>query len=99
MPPNNVIAYINQNNILEYFQSDLRKGNSTETVILSITDILLSTLNSNTYFQLILLDIYSAFDILDHNILIVLVIYGLALKWFNYYLRTIISIMNHNYQP
>ena len=43
-----LIAHINKNNLFERFQSAFRKGHSTETALLRITDTILSTLNSNT---------------------------------------------------
>ena len=85
-----LIALINKKNLFDPFQSDFRKGHSTETALLRITDTILSTLNSNMCCHLILLDLSSAFDTLDHNILIsrltLMGIYGLALKWFTSYL-------------
>ena len=61
------------------------KGHSTETTFFSITHTILYTLNSNTCFQLILLELSSAFDTLEHNILIsrltLMGISVLVLKW------------------
>ena len=51
-----LIAHINKNNIFLPFISAFCKDHSTETALLHITDTVLSTLNSNTYCQLILLD-------------------------------------------
>ena len=103
---------MNKNNLFDPFQSAFHKGHSTETVLLRITDTILSTLNSNTCCQLILLDLSSAFDTLDHNILISTInilisrltlmgISGLALKWFTSYLtnRNISIMMDKSYFP
>ena len=100
-----LIAHVNKNNLFDPFQSAFRKGHSTETSFLRITDTILSTLNSNTYCQLILLDLSSAFDTLDHNILIsrltLMGISGLALKWFTSYLinRNISIMIDKSYLP
>ena len=99
-----LIAHVNKNNLFDPFQSAFCKGHSTETALLRITDTILSTLNSNTCCQLILLDLSSAFDTLDHNILIsrltLMGISGLALKWFTLYLtnRSIFMIDKY-YSP
>ena len=85
-----LISHVNKNNLFDPFQSAFLNGHSIETALLHITDIILSTLNSNTCCQLILLDLSSAFDTLDHNILIsrltLMGISSLALKWFTSYL-------------
>ena len=100
-----LIAHINKNNLFDPFQSALRKGHSTETAILRITDTILYTLNSKTCCQLILLDLSSTFDTLDHNILIsrhtLMGIYGLLLKWFTSYLtnRNISIMIDKYYTP
>ena len=100
-----LIAHVNKNNLFDPFQSDFRKGHSTETALLRITDTILSTLNSNTCCQLILLDLSSAFDTLDHNILIsrltLMGISGLALKWFTSYLtiRNMSIMIDKSYSP
>ena len=100
-----LIAHVNKNNLFDPFQSAFRKGHSTETALLRITDTIFSTLNSNTCCQLILLDLSSAFDTLDHNILIsrltVMGISCLALKWFTTYLtnRNISIMIDKSYSP
>ena len=96
-----LIAHVNKNNLFYPFQSAFRNDHSTETALLRITDTILSTLNSNTCCQLILLDLSSAFDTLDHNILIsrltLIGISDLALQWFTSYLTNRnISIMIDN---
>ena len=100
-----LIAHVNNNNLFDPFQSAFRKGHSTETAFLPITDTILSTLNSNTCYQLIILDLSYAFDTLDHNILIsrltLMGISGLALKWFTSYLtnRNISIMIDKSYSP
>ena len=48
-----LIAHVNKNNLFDPFQSAFRKGHSTETALLRITDTILSTLNSNTFISII----------------------------------------------
>ena len=62
-------THINNNNILHKLQSDYTTDKSTETSLLhTLNNILLFPKNTPTI--LILLDLSSAFDTLDHNILI-----------------------------
>ena len=62
-------TYINNNNILHTLQSAYTTDKSTETSLLhTLNDILLFPKDTPTI--LILLDLSSAFDTLDHNILI-----------------------------
>ena len=100
-----LIVHINKNNLFDPFQSVFHKDNSTETAHPHITDTILSTLNNNTCCQLILLDLSSAFNTLNHNILIsrliMMGISGLALKWFTTYLtnRNISIMIEKSYSP
>ena len=62
-------TYINNNNILHTLQNAYTTDKSTETSLLhTLNNILLFPQNTPTI--LILLDMSSAFDTLDHNILI-----------------------------
>ena len=77
------------------------KAHSTEITLFRITGRILCTLNINTCCQLLILDLLSDFDTLDHNILIsrltLMGIYGLALTSFTSYLTNRnISIMIDN---
>ena len=82
-------TYINNNNILHKLQSAYTTDNSTETSLLhTLNNILLFPKNTLTI--LILLDLSSAFDTLDHNILIRRLknigIKDSVLSWFTSYL-------------
>ena len=82
-------TYINNNNILHKLQSDYTTDKSTETSLLhTLNNILLFPKNTPTI--LILLDLSSAFDTLDHNILIRRLenidIKDSVLSWFTSYL-------------
>ena len=82
-------TYINNNNILHKLQSAYTTDKSTETSLLhTLKNILLFPKNTPTI--LILLDLSSAFDTLDHNILIRRLenigIKDSVLSWFTSYL-------------
>ena len=64
-----LIYYLEDNNLLEPFQSAYRKSYSTETSLNHITDMLYNSLDSSHCAQLLLLVFSSVFDILNHNIL------------------------------
>ena len=85
-----LISYLIANNIHIPQQSGFRRGHSTETALLNVIDVITSTLNTKHCCQLVILDISSAFDTLDHKILLsrihLLVVRDLALSWFTSYL-------------
>ncbi len=63
-------VYLRSNQIYEIFQSGFRKLHSTETALLKVyNDILMSTDAGNAV-ALVLLDLSSAFDLVDHNVLL-----------------------------
>ena len=76
---------------MEPYQSVYRKHYSTETALNIITDTLYKSLDSSHCAQLLLLDLSSAFDTLNHNILIErikeLVIEGSSLSWLTSFLN------------
>ena len=80
-----LIYYLESNNLLEPFQCAYRKSYSTETALYLITDTLCNSLDSSHCAQLVLLDLSSAFDTLNHNILIERIkelgIEGSPLRW------------------
>ena len=59
---------MNNNNLFDKFQSGYRKSYSTETALLYVIDTLLHNIDKNTSTQIILLDLSSDFDTIDHNI-------------------------------
>ena len=65
-----LIFYLENNYLMEPYQSAYRKHYSTETALNIITDTLYKSLDSSHCAQLLLLDLSSAFDTLNHNILI-----------------------------
>ena len=65
-----LIYYFEANNLLEPFQSAYKNSYSTETSLNYITDTLYKTLDSSHCAHLLLLDLSSAFDTPNRNILI-----------------------------
>jgi hypothetical protein len=63
-------SFLEQNNILEVFQSGFRKYHSTETALTKIISDLRQNSDANKVSILILLDLSAAFDTIDHDILI-----------------------------
>ena len=79
------------NNLYPPLQSAYRKNHSTETTLIKLNNDVLLKLNSQHVILLILLDLSSAFDTVDHCILLNRMfvkfgISGLALDWFASYL-------------
>ena len=88
---NQLMAYLNEHNILEVFQSGFKPFHSTESALLKVfNDILLAT-DSGDVVVLVLLDLSSAFDTVDHVILLSRLeqwvgVGHIALDWFRSYL-------------
>ena len=86
-----LIFYLENNYLMEPYQSAYRKHYSTETALNIITDTLYKSLDSSHCAQLLLLDLSSAFDTLNHNILIErfkeLGIEGSSLSWLTSFLN------------
>ena len=72
-------------------QSTYRKNHSTETALLKVTNDILMEMNSQHAFLLVLLDLSSTFDTVDHSVLLRRLqtsfgISGAPLDWFKSYL-------------
>ena len=85
-----LIIYLTNNTIPNIFQSAYLPHKSTEFTLTLITSDLLSGLNNNRGTILVLLEISSAFDTLDQNVLIhrpsAIGITGITLNWFTSYI-------------
>ncbi len=84
-----VSAFLTQNNLLDSNQSGFRSGHSTETALLSVVEALQERIPNLQYFN-IFLDLSTAFDMVNHQILLSTLlakgISGTALQWFESYL-------------
>ena len=65
-----VSSYPNSNNLYNTCQSAYRPGHSTETALLKVVNDLFLSLNKGNISVLALLDFSSAFDTIDHTILV-----------------------------
>ena len=86
-----LLAYLNENQLISHSQSAYRPHHSTETALLKIANDILLTLDSGDASILTLLDLSAAFDTIDHMTLfkrlqITYGISGSALSWFSSYL-------------
>ena len=83
---------MNENNIAEPMQSAYRPGHTTETALLHVHNNILRAVDEQKAVALVLLDLSAAFDTIDHNIMLSrlskrLGVGGIALKWFESYLK------------
>ncbi len=83
---------LNNNNLMDKFQSAYREGRSTETALLRVQNDILMELDKGKVVMLVLLDLSAAFDTIDHEIRLNRLsrrcgINGTALKWFQSYLE------------
>ena len=98
-----VFSYFNSHNLYNACQSAYRSGHSTETALLKVVNDLFLSLNKGNISVLALLDFSSAFDTIDHPILVhrLHTDFGFAdtvLQWFSSFLtdRThYVSLSNH----
>ena len=64
-----LINYIETNDLLDIYQSAYRPFHSTETAIINVLDNVMLMLDDNYPVQMLMLDLYAAFDTLDHTIM------------------------------
>ncbi len=84
-------SFLRANNIFETFQSGFKPLHSTESDVLRVLNDTLLATDSGDYVILILLDLTSAFDTVDHKTLLSRLEYfvgiqGTVLSWFKSYL-------------
>ncbi|KXJ26086.1 putative RNA-directed DNA polymerase from transposon BS [Exaiptasia diaphana] len=82
--------YLDQNNLIYTAQSAFRKGHSTTTALIKLTDQLFMNMDSDKLSGLVFIDFRKAFDVIDHEILLKKLsayrLSPLALDWFKSYL-------------
>lgn len=86
-----LMTHLRINNLFDEFQSAYRPGHSTETAILRVVNDILCNINNGKLTLLMLLDLSSAFDTIDHELLLVRLkrdysISATSLTWFDSYL-------------
>ena len=87
-----LVEHLKTNNMHEIFHSAYRQLHSTETALLRVQNDLLQTVDNEGGAILVLLDLSAASDTIDHQKLLNLLkqsfgITGVALKWFESYLK------------
>ena len=98
-----VSSYHNIHNLCNAFQSAYRPGHSTETALLKVVNDLFLSISKGNMSLLALLDFSSAFDTIDHSVLVHrlhtdIEFTDTVLQWFSSYLtdRTqYVSLSNH----
>ena len=88
-----ITSYLCQNNLFPEFQSAYRQYRSTETALIKVVNDIIRALDDGDLALLTLLDLSSAFDTVDHEILlnrleISFGIQSLPLKWMRSYLTS-----------
>lgn len=63
-------TFLLQNNLLDNYQSAYRQNHSVETLLVHISNHILRQMDAGKVTSLVLLDLSSAFDTVDHTILI-----------------------------
>ena len=87
-----IMTHVSYQQMVECFQSAYRKNHSTETALLYVTSAVKTGMDNKQGTILLLVDFSSAFDTINHNILIrrLLLCYGFvgkALDWVISYLK------------
>jgi len=81
--------HLHSYDLLYNLQSAFRPNHSTETALIKLTDELLFNMDNDMVTGLAFVDFRKAFDVINHELLLKLSIYGandLSLKWFGSYL-------------
>ena len=85
-------ACISDQNLQNPFQSAYRKSHSVETALIKVQNDILVSMDGGKIVGIVLLDLNSAFDTVDHPVLINRLSYvgvrGTALQWFHSYLSS-----------
>ena len=84
---------MDDNSVLEKFQSGFRSRHSTESALLKVHNDIALSVDAKCPVVLVLLDLTAAFDTVDHAVLLSRLknyvgIHGTALKWFTSYLSS-----------
>lgn len=63
-------AYLEENGILDPYQSGFRRNFSTATTVIDVTDFIMDELGKGNYTGAIVLDVAKAFDCVGHTLLV-----------------------------
>ena len=83
-------GYLNEKNLLYNFQSGFRKGYSTDTCLIHLSDFIRFSMDQGQMVGMVLLDLQKAFDTVDHGVLLMKLhaigLHADAIRWFRSYL-------------
>ena len=92
--------YLIDNDLYDECQSAYRENHSVETLLLNVSNYILQEMDAGRITAMVLLDLSSAFDTVDHEILLnelaALGVQGQALEWFRSYLSLHSQIVRIN---
>ncbi len=95
-----VEEYLTSNDLIYEYQSGFRKGHSTTSALVYLTDLIKSETAKGNYVGLLALDVQKAFDCVNHDILCnKLELMGIQSQWFRSYLNNRTQIVNINGFP
>ena len=84
---NQLLEFLQENNMLYELQSGFRGKHSTDTCLIHLFDFIRNNNSKGLYTGMVLLDLQKAFDTVDHNILCQkLEVMGVEVQWFLSYL-------------
>ena len=85
---NQIVGYLDKNNLLYENQSGFRKAYSTDTCLINLTDQIKLDISKGLYVGMVMIDLQKAFDTVDHEILCKkLKSMGInSIEWFESYL-------------
>ncbi|XP_044577583.1 uncharacterized protein LOC123260519 [Cotesia glomerata] len=87
---NQVVTYLEDNNLIDKYQSGFRKHHSTQSALLKLTNDISRAMDSNQLTLIVFFDLTKAFDYVNHKIIIkTLIELGFSpetVKWFLSYL-------------
>ena len=85
-----ILKYLEENNLMESFQSGFRPGHSTATALLKVSDDIFSSIDASEVTFLVLLDYSKAFDTVNKHLLLTKLksmgFHGASLGWIDSYL-------------
>ena len=95
--------HVETQHLLPDQQSAYRATYSTETAVIAVHDAILRAIDSGEVCALVLLDLSSAFDTVDHDTLLHIMnqrfgVDGLALAWFGSYLADRTQVFHYDTQ-
>lgn len=97
---NRLVDHLDNNNIICNNQHGFRRGRSTTSAVLTVTDSILRSFDGNKYSLAVFIDLSKAFNMVDHKLLLdklnLMGVRGVAFDWFKNYLHQRKQYVNFN---